>query len=107
MSTYKHGVANLDSVEAVEPAKDEACLWNGTSSVPNNFAWEDTSGIKGGLWYSYNDRGENGNSLLYWSAEAPSYKNVVEWLTDKDLFEGGLSASVTLDKGNSTRAYAY
>ena len=106
VSSYKHGVANLDSVEAVEPAKDEACLWNGTSSVPSNFAWKGSPRIKGGLWYSYNDRNDGGASLLYWSAEAPSYKNSIEWLTDDELFEGGLSARVSLDMGSASRAYA-
>ena len=45
-------------------------------------------------------------SLLHWSAEAPSYKSSFEWLTNDELFVGGLSASVALDMGTSSSAYA-
>ena len=113
VSSYKHGVENLDSVETVKATEvqddnveQEPCLWNGTSSNPSSFVWEGSPKIKGGLWYSYNDRNDGGASLLYWSAEAPSYKNSIELLTDEELFEGGLSASVALDMGSASRAYA-
>ena len=59
-----------------------------------------------GRWFSYNDRSDGGASLLYSSAEAPNYKNAIEWLTDESLFVGGLSANVSLDKGNASQAYA-
>lgn len=113
VSSYKHGVENLDSVETVQATavqntevEQATCLWNGTSSNPSSFVWEGSPRIKGGLWYSYNDRNDGGASLLYWSAEAPSYKNSIEWLTDDELFEGGLSARVSLDMGSASRAYA-
>ena len=113
VSSYKHGVENLDSVETVQATavpntevEQEPCLWNGTSSNPSSFVWKGSPRIKGGLWYSYNDRNDGGASLLYWSAEAPNYKNSIEWLTDDELFEGGLSARVSLDMGSASRAYA-
>ena len=108
VSTYKHGVENIDSVEIVEPTKaePEACLWNGTSSKPSNFVENDASGANGGYWYSYNDREEGGASLLYWSAEAPNYKNSQEWIVDEEVLSGGLLARVALDKGSASHAYA-
>ncbi|SHK42342.1 hypothetical protein [Fibrobacter sp. UWB12] len=108
VSSYKHGVQNLDSIEYVEPMKVDtsACLWNGTLDNPGSMVMNDLDGTRGGLWYSYNDRNDGGASLLYWSAEAPNYKNAFEWLADDELFKGGLSASVSLDKGNAPQAYA-
>ena len=108
VSSYKHGVENLDSIEIVEPAKIDtgACLWNGTIDKPGYFVNNDSNGVTGGYWYSYNDRTDGGGSLLYWSAEAPNYRNALEWITDDDILAGGLSAKVSLDKGNASRAYA-
>lgn len=108
VSTYKHGIENIDSVEIVETPKAEPtiCLWNGTSSKPSNFVENDASGANGGYWYSYNDREEGGASLLYWSAEAPNYKNSQEWIVDEEVLSGGLLARVALDKGSASHAYA-
>ncbi len=108
VSSYKHGVEKLDSVEIVETPKidDSACLWNGTADAPGYFVKNDSNGATGGLWYSYNDRTEGGASLLYWSAEAPNYRNSLEWITDDEILSGGLSAKVALDKGSASRAYA-
>ena len=108
MSSYKHGVENLDSIEYVEPTKADtvSCMWNGTSDKPSSFVKNDMDEMSRGRWFSYNDRSDGGASLLYWSAEAPNYKNAIEWLTDESLFVGGLSASVSLDKGNASQAYA-
>ena len=108
VSSYKHGVENLDSIEYVEPTKADtvSCLWNGTSDKPSSFVKNDMDEMSRGRWFSYNDRSDGGASLLYWSAEAPNYKNAIEWLTDESLFVGGLSASVSLDKGNASQAYA-
>ena len=107
VSSYKHGVETLDSIEFVEPTKVDtaACMWNGTSGNPGSLVTSDSDSASGGLWYSYNDRNEGGASLLYWSAVAPNYKNSFEWLTDDELFNGGLSASVSLDKGSAPQAY--
>ena len=108
VSSYKHGVENLDSIENVTYSKkvEETCLWNGTSDKPSSFVKNDMDEMSRGRWFSYNDRSDGGASLLYWSAEAPNYKNAIEWLTDESLFVGGLSASVSLDKGNASQAYA-
>lgn len=109
VSSYKHGVENLDSIKTVEePRIDDlgACLWNGTANAPGSFVSNDSNDVTGGFWYSYNDRADGGGSLLYWSADAPNYRNAVEWLTDDELFTGGLMARVTLDKGNASQAYA-
>jgi len=108
VSSYKHGVENLDSVEIVEEPKIDmgACLWNGTVNEPGYFVKNDSEGATGGLWYSFNDRTEGGASLLYWSANAPNYKNSVEWITDEEVLSGGLLAKVSLDKGSASQAYA-
>ena len=108
VSSYKHGVENLDSIEYVEPTKADtvSCMWNGTSDKPSSFVKNDMDEMSRGRWFSYNDRSDGGASLLYWSAEAPNYKNAIEWLTDESLFVGGLSANVSLDKGNASQAYA-
>ena len=108
VSSYKHGVENLDSIENVTYSKkvEETCLWNGTSNEADHIVKSGSDDAVEGKWYSYNDREDGGASLLYWSAEAPNYKNAIEWLTDESLFVGGLSASVSLDKGNASQAYA-
>lgn len=107
VSSYKRGVEKLDSVEFVQPMKVDtgACLWNGTSENPGYFVGSELDSANSGRWYSYNDRNDGGASLLYWSAEAPNYKNAFEWLTDEELFKGGLSAKVSLDKGSASQAY--
>ncbi|WP_405324842.1 hypothetical protein [Fibrobacter sp.] len=108
VSSYKHGVENLDSIEHVTSSKNvvDACLWNGTSNEPGYIVKSGSDDVAEGKWYSYNDREEGGGSLLHWSAEAPSYKSSFEWLTNDELFVGGLSASVALDMGTSSSAYA-
>lgn len=106
VSSYKRGVEKLDSVEFVQTTEMDtsSCLWNGTADKPGFMVINE--GASGGLWYSYNDRNDGGASLLYWSAEAPNYKNSFEWLTDESLFVNGLSVSVSLDKGSASQAYA-
>lgn len=108
VSSYKHGIENIDSVEIVGTPKAEpaSCLWNGTSSKPGSFVKNDLEETTGGLWYSYNDRVEGGVSLLYWSAEVPNYNNSQEWITDEDVLSGGLFARVALDMGVAPQAYA-
>ena len=108
VSSYKHGVENLDSIKIVEPAKIDtgACLWNGTIDKPGYFVNNDSNGVTGGYWYSYNDRTDGGGSLLYWSAEAPNYRTALEWITEDDVLAGGFSVKVSLDKGNASKAYA-
>ena len=108
VSSYKHGVENLDSIENVTYSKkvEETCLWNGTSNEADHIVKSGSDDAVEGKWYSYNDREDGGGSLLHWSAEAPSYKSSFEWLTNDELFVGGLSASVALDMGTSSSAYA-
>lgn len=108
VSSYKHGVENLDSIEYVTYSKkvEETCLWNGTSNEADHIVKSGSDDAVEGKWYSYNDREDGGGSLLHWSAEAPSYKSSFEWLTNDELFVGGLSASVALDMGTSSSAYA-
>ena len=108
VSSYKHGVENLDSIENVTYSKkvEETCLWNGTSNEADHIVKSGSDDSVEGKWYSYNDREDGGGSLLHWSAEAPSYKSSFEWLTNDELFVGGLSASVALDMGTSSSAYA-
>lgn len=108
VSSYKHGIEKLDSVEFVQTQKADtgACLWNGTSENPGYFVGSESDSANSGRWYSYNDRNDGGASLLYWSAEAPIYKNAIEWLVDEELFKGGLFAKVSLDKGSASQAYA-
>lgn len=108
VSSYKHGVENLDSIENVTYSKkvEETCLWNGTSNEADHIVKSGSDDAVEGKWYSYNDREDGGGSLLHWSAEAPSYKSSFEWLTNDELFVGGLSANVALDMGTSSSAYA-
>ena len=108
VSSYKHGVENLDSIENMTYSKkvEETCLWNGTSNEADHIVKSGSDDAVEGKWYSYNDREDGGGSLLHWSAEAPSYKSSFEWLTNDELFVGGLSASVALDMGTSSSAYA-
>ena len=96
VSSYKHGIV-----------ESETCLWNGTLKEPSDFVKMGSSGVSSGFWYAYSDNDVGGASIMIWENGSPDeYMNSSQWVSDVVSAKGGLSASVSLDKGNAIQAFA-
>ena len=99
VSSYKHGVENLDSVEIVDNPKVETtgCLWNGTADDLNELA---NTGFGGGFWFTYTDEPVGGSSSFAWKSGSPDkYMSSSEWIAAVAGASGGISATASFDNG--------
>lgn len=102
VSSYKHGIVNLDSLEV--PFDTLNCLWN---AVPPDSLKENVGGLEGGFWSEYNDKQKGGASSLEWGDYSPDkFMSTSLWVDSVVSKNGGLAANAVLDKGDAAEAFA-
>lgn len=100
VSSYKHGIVKIDSLE------QDSCLWNAAPKNDGDSLITGYDGLEGGSWYEFNDQEEGGLSSLEWDVLPSNYMSVSVWVADVVKSKGGLSATVNLQKNNNEEAFA-